>query len=177
MGPDSAHEEDFGRIPPHGGPQADGEATAERTGLRVGLPPSGGCNVGGRLVGVGDLRLPMTEHSRTVYCNQENYGPVSGSETEAGAKGKKYVVGTGRFVFGGDVGGGSGSGTDRGGVGEGRDGDRDERLIKWEDTVSNITLGTEPNDPRAYAPVLELHHPIMSTIGVHGGQLERERER
>ena len=40
----------------------------------------------------------------------------------------------------------------------------------------NITLRTEPNSPLAYAPVLELHRPIMSTLGAHGGQLERERD-
>ena len=48
----------------------------------------------------------------------------------------------------------------------------DGRLIKWEDTAENITLGTEPNAPLAYAPGLELHHPIMSTLGAHGVQLE-----
>ena len=39
-----------------------------------------------------------------------------------------------------------------------------------EDTVVNITLGTEPNSPLSYAPVLELRHPIMSNLGEHGGQ-------
>ena len=39
MGPDAAHEEGAGRIPPQGGPQADGEVTAERKGRRAGLPP------------------------------------------------------------------------------------------------------------------------------------------
>ena len=38
-----------------------------------------------------------------------------------------------------------------------------------------ITLWTEPNDPLAYAPGLEVHHPIMSTLKAHGVQLERER--
>ena len=33
-----------------------------------------------------------------------------------------------------------------------------------------ITLGTEPDAPLAYAPGLELHHPIRSMLGVHGGQ-------
>ena len=33
----------------------------------------------------------------------------------------------------------------------------------------------EPNAPLAYAPGTELHRPIMSTIGGHGVQLERER--
>ena len=42
-----------------------------------------------------------------------------------------------------------------------------------EDTVANITLWTEPNSPLSYDPVLELRHPVMSTLGVHGGQLER----
>ena len=38
-------------------------------------------------------------------------------------------------------------------------------------------LGTEHNTPLAYAAVIELHRPISSTIGEHGGRLERERER
>ena len=39
MGPDAAHEEDVGRIPPQGGLQPDGVATAEGAGWRLGLPP------------------------------------------------------------------------------------------------------------------------------------------
>ena len=56
-------------------------------------------------------------------------------------------------------------------VGDGQDEDRYQRLIKWEDNVANITLGTEHNASLAYAPGLEPHHPIMSTLGAHGGQL------
>ena len=78
------------------------------------------------------------------------------------------MVVIGRFGFGGDAYGGSGGVTDRGGGGDKRDGDGDGQLIKWEDTIENITLGVEPNAPLAYTPVLELHHPIMSTIGAHG---------
>ena len=42
--------------------------------------------------------------------------------------------------------------------------------------VTNVTLGTEPNDPLAYDPGLEIHHLIMSNLGGGGGQLERERD-
>ena len=45
-----------------------------------------------------------------------------------------------------------------------------------EDTVANIILETEPNAPIASARGLELHHPIISMLGGHGGRLERERE-
>ena len=48
-------------------------------------------------------------------------------------------------------------------------------MIRFEDTVANVILGTEPNAPLAYAPVLELHHPIMSMLGGHRGQLVREK--
>ena len=120
MGPDAAQEEDLGWIPPQAGPQAGREATADRTGRRVGLPPAGGFNSGVGLAGVGDLCLPMTEHSRIVYCDHEKYGPVYGSETEAGVKVVKEVVVTGRFRFGGDANSGSGGGTD--GKEEGRTG-------------------------------------------------------
>ena len=60
MGPDTAHEEGVGRIPPQGGPQADTVATAGGTGRRLGLPFSGGCDGGGGFSGGGDLRLSLT---------------------------------------------------------------------------------------------------------------------
>ena len=79
-------------------------------------------------------------------------------------------MGTGGFEFGGDVDGNQGGGADRGG------GDTDgketatEDYLSGQDTVVTTTLGTEPNDPLVYAPGLELHHPIMSKLGEHGGQ-------
>ena len=66
MGPDSTHEADFGRITPHGGPQADREATLERTGRGMGLSPAGGCDGGGGISVGGYLRLLPSEHSCTV---------------------------------------------------------------------------------------------------------------
>ena len=57
--------------------------------------------------------------------------------------------------------------------------DRQERerggLSWWEDNIAHVTLGTDPNAPLAYAPGLELHHPIMSMLGEYRGRLERER--
>ena len=100
---------------------------------------------------------------------------MSSGETEAWSKGGKEVLGTGRFGFGGDVEGGLVGGTRRGGEGNVRDGDGYGRLIKWGDNVVDITLGTDHNDPLSYAPGLELHHHIMSTLGVHIGQLEMYR--
>ena len=123
MGPDAAHEDIFGRIPPQGGPQDDGEATMKRTGRMMGLPPSGGCDGRGGLAGDGELHLPTPEHSCKVYCDQDNYGPVSSGKTEAGAKDGSEMVGKGRVVFGGDTDSGPGGGTDRGIRGDGRDGD------------------------------------------------------
>ena len=69
MGPDAAHEEGVERIPPQGGPQADEVVNVERTGQRLGLPPAGGCNGGGRFTGGGDLNIPLPKHSHTIYCN------------------------------------------------------------------------------------------------------------
>ena len=42
---------------------------------------------------------------------------------------------------------------------------------------SQNTLGMDPNAPLAYAPGSELHHPTMSVLGGHGGQLDRDIER
>ena len=46
----------------------------------------------------------------------------------------------------------------------------------WEYNVANLILGTDPNAPLIYAPVLELHNPILIILGGRGGQLEREIE-
>ena len=49
-------------------------------------------------------------------------------------------------------------------------------MIRWGNTVANVILGMEPNDPLEYAPVLELHNPIMSMLVGHRYQLEIYRE-
>ena len=43
--------------------------------------------------------------------------------------------------------------------------------------VKNATLITEPNSLLAYAPGLELRHPIMSKLGWPRGRLERDIDR
>ena len=45
-----------------------------------------------------------------------------------------------------------------------------------EDTVANLIIGVTANAPLASSPGLELHHPIMSMHGEHGGRLDRERQ-
>ena len=82
------------------------------------------------------------------------------------------MVGTGRGGYGRDADGGSGGRTDGGGGGNIRDRDG---LNWWEDNIANITLGTEPNDPLAYAPVLQHNHPAISTLVDPRDGLERER--
>ena len=47
---------------------------------------------------------------------------------------------------------------------------------KAKDNLMVNTVGTEPNSPISYAPGSEHHHLTMSTIGRHGGQLEKERD-
>ena len=100
---------------------------------------------------------------------------MSGGGAETSAKGIQAVVVTGRGRCGRDVDDGSGGGTygGRGGYRQDRDGDG---LNQWEYNVANITLGTEPNAPLAYAPVLKHHHPIMNTLGDPGGRLKIEKE-
>ena len=61
----------------------------------MGVSPSGGSDVRGGTIGVGDLRLPPPEHSRTVHCEQAQYGPVSGGRVASGVKGGQVVVRTG----------------------------------------------------------------------------------
>ena len=45
-----------------------------------------------------------------------------------------------------------------------------DEYLSGEDNILTTTLGTDPNLPLAYAPGLELHHPIMSKLGAHVGQ-------
>ena len=89
------------------------------------LPPAGGRYGGGGIAGGGDLRLPPSEHSRTVYCENDHYGPVADSRAEAGVKGDQSVVVAGRIRCGGDADGGSGGGMDGGGEVNGKDGEGD----------------------------------------------------
>ena len=127
-------------------------------------PPDG--RVG--ITGGGYLRLLPPEHSCKVYCNQYHHGPVSGDGAKAGVKGGQAVVVSGRIGLGGDADSSwEVERTERGGE-KGREIDGDGYGLNWwEDNVVNIILGTEPNAPLAYAPGLELHYPIISTLGVH----------
>ena len=78
---------------------------------------------------------------------------MSGGGSEAGVKGGQAVVGSGRTRFGRDADGGLGGGKGGGVGGDKRDRDVD-KLSQWEDNISNINLGLDPNAPLAYAPVL-----------------------
>ena len=98
---------------------------------------------------------------------------MSGSGKEAGVKGVQAAVAEGQIVLVWDVNGGSVGGIDGGGGGGVRDGYGDgDELNLCEDNVANVILRTETNTPLAYAPLLEIHHPIMSNLGGHGGRLE-----
>ena len=109
-----------------------GKKTSERTGRLMGVYPSGGRGGRGRITGGGDLCLPLTEHSRTVHCDQDHYGPMYGSGAEARVKGGQAVVGAGRLGLGGDADIGLGGGTDGGIGGDGQDrGGYGERLNRW----------------------------------------------
>ena len=88
----------LGCIPPQGGPQSEGEATLERMGRSTGLSLDGVLNIRGGIADGEDLRLPPTEHSCTVYCNQAQYGLLPGGGEEAGVKGGQALVRAGRTV-------------------------------------------------------------------------------
>ena len=55
------------------------------------IPTSGGgggrVNGGGGPTGGVNIRRPPPEHSRTVHCDQDYYGPVSGGGVTSGNKG------------------------------------------------------------------------------------------
>ena len=80
------------------------------------------------------------------------------------------MVVTERIGCGGNANSGLGGRVGRGEGGYGWNGDIDI-LSWWEDNVANITLGTDTNAPLIYAPRLEHHHPIMSTLWDPGGRL------
>ena len=63
MSPDAAYEEGVGHIPPQGGPQDDGTATAEGSVRRLVLPPYGGCDGGS---GVAGMETSVSGHQNTV---------------------------------------------------------------------------------------------------------------
>ena len=65
----------------------------------MGIPPSGGSDGEVGTARGGYLRLPMPQQSRTVYCNHDHYGLVSGGGEEALAKGDQSVVRTGRIGY------------------------------------------------------------------------------
>ena len=96
----------LGCIPPQGGPQSDGEATLEMMGRSTGLSLDGLFNIRGGIAGGEELRLPPTEHSCTVYCNQAQYGLLPGGGEEAGVKGGQALVIAGRTVCWGNAVGG-----------------------------------------------------------------------
>ena len=115
VGHEPTHWEVFWRIPPQGGPQADGEATSAKEGRRVDILPAGGCDGRcGTSKGV-ELRVMPLENSRTVYCDQTYYRPVYGGGSETRATDNQAVVGAGRGGCGGDTNGGKGGGTHEGG--------------------------------------------------------------
>ena len=81
------------------------------------------------------------------------------------------MVRSGRIGYEGDANRGLGGRMNRGVGRYGQDGDG-YRLSHCKDNVANVTLGMEPNATFFYATGLEHHHPIMSTLGDPGVQLD-----
>ena len=84
------------------------------------------------------------------------------------------MVGSGSLGLGGYADGGPRGGMGGGGGGDGRDGYGDRWKIRWEDAAANVILGIEHNASLAYDMGLKSHHPIISMLGGHGGQLDRD---
>ena len=129
MGDENLHWDGVGRIPPQGGPQADGTETSEGEGCEVVVSSTDRSNVGGGVTGGGDPRLPPTEHSHTVHRDQTHYGNVSGGREASWVTGVQSVVGSGRFGLGGDADGVLGGGTGGEGGGDGCYDNGDGRII------------------------------------------------
>ena len=94
MGYFPVHWEDAVQFPPQGGLHVDREAEEEEYGWCVGLPPTGGGDDRGGPTGSGDLCRPSPEHGRTIDCDQDHYGPVSGGGVTPGDEGAELVVGS-----------------------------------------------------------------------------------
>ena len=95
-----------GRITSQGDPKAHGEATLARKGWRMGITPAGFRNGGGDTEGSEDLILPPPEQSCTVYCDQDQYGPVTDSGAYSRVKDDQVVEGALWIGCGGDADGG-----------------------------------------------------------------------
>ena len=67
----------------------------------MGVYPTGGGDGGGGVTGGVYQILSPSEHSRTVYCNQVHYGPVSDGGEAPGFTDIQTVVVSGRPVLGG----------------------------------------------------------------------------
>ena len=76
---------------------------------------------------------------------------MSGSGEAPGVMDIQAVVGVGRPSLRGDADEGLGGRTGGEGGGDGRDRDIYGERIRWEDTVANSILGTDPNTLFSYA--------------------------
>ena len=119
------------------------ETAAAEERMELGLPASGGGTGGSGARGDTEVNNTEAEHSRTIYCDATDSGPMRAGHPAAGSEGVSAVVGAGRNRPGGGdgtgggvndeigdgVGGGVGRGTERG---RGRRGgvSRSDR-VKW----------------------------------------------
>ena len=172
---DTTNWEGFERISPQGGPQDNETANPDRDFQYVGVTPAGGGDGRDGVTGGGDLHILPPEHSLTVHCNHAYHGPMSGRGEASGVTDVQGVVVSRRPGLVEDTDDGSGGGTGVGEGGDRQDEYRDTQIMRWEDTLANVILGTEPNSTLDYDLGLQLHHPIMSMLGGHRGRLERER--
>ena len=76
MGIDAEYVVILGRLPGQGCKAYDREAAPPGEGWKMVLTiPGGGFEVGGCREGQ-DVDPPETEHGRTIYCNETDYGPL-----------------------------------------------------------------------------------------------------
>ena len=113
MGDDPPDRSNPGGFPPQGGPLFGGDAIIAQYGGALGIPVTGGGDVGGGNGGGGYIFPTTTEHHRPIYRDSSNIGFVYGGRAPSGSAGSMYMVGTVIPGLGGcdgvnEVGGGGG---------------------------------------------------------------------
>ena len=125
--------EGAGWLSPPGDTAADGADAMKERGRDLDIPSPGRGNGRGGTAIDRNLRRQSPDHYCKIYCDKDNYGPMSGSGAAPRGAVFEAVVGAGENKSGGDTGGGTGVGDEKGLMGAGGrgDGGRERILRQW----------------------------------------------